>query len=114
MSKCALGEICIQAHRLRNTLVQLKGEVTLTSPFNGTFSISYTLMSLISLYINVFHHRVTAAERMACTGHFHKKNKLKKQRKYKTTCFPFNRELSPECVCSCHLAILTNTLILPL
>lgn len=43
-----------------------------------------------------------------------KKTNRKKQRKYKTTCFPFNRELSPECVCSCHLAILTNTLILPL
>lgn len=86
-------------HTSTQTQKRSRSVQTLTSPFNGTFSISYTLMSLISLYINVFHNGVTVAERMACTGHFHKKKKTnrKKQRKYKTTCFPFNRELSPEC-----------------
>lgn len=79
-------------HTSTQTQKRSRSVQTLTSPFNGTFSISYTLMSLISLYINVFHHGVTAAERMACTGHFHKKKKkLKKAEEIQDDLFSFQQ-----------------------
>lgn len=78
-------------HTSTQTQKHSRSVQTLTSLFNGTFSISYTLMSLISLYINVFHNGVTVAERMACTGHFHKKNKLKKAEEIQDDLFSFQQ-----------------------
>lgn len=79
-------------HTSTQTQKRSRSVQTLTSLFNGTFSISYTLMSLISLYINVFHNGVTVAERMACTGHFHKKKKkLKKAEEIQDDLFSFQQ-----------------------